>query len=262
MTNDHEMFLAQSKSEVKRQGNDASFRDKTHSWMAKANEMNYSYHFQWLGRPIIQYPQDIVALQELVWDVKPDLIIETGIARGGSLILSASLLMMCDFTEASRQGIQLDPRNPGRRVVGIDIDIRSHNLRAIEEHPLNGYIEMIQGSSIDPVAIERVREIAVGFHSVLVLLDSNHTHEHVLAELEAYCPLVSEGSYCIVYDTVIEDMPPESFADRPWDVGNNPKTAVREYLMTHPEFVIDNSIIDKLQITVAPSGYLKRIRGD
>jgi len=167
--------------------------------------------------------------------------------------------MMCDFADAQRDGLQLDPNQPRRKVIGIDIDIRPHNLSALIAHPLHGYIELIEGSSVDPMVVESVRRVASHYERILVLLDSNHTHEHVLAELQAYAGLVSHGSYCIVYDTVIEDMPPESFPDRPWDVGNNPKTAVREFLRGHPEFVIDRSIPDKLQITVAPDGYLKRM---
>lgn len=118
---------------------------------------------------------------------------------------------------------------------------------------------MIQGSSIAPEIIEQVKERAAGKQKILVCLDSNHTHDHVLAELEAYAPLTSVDSYCVVFDTVIEDLPDDMFSDRPWGVGNNPKTAVWEYLKTHPEFEIDKTIQDKLLITVAPDGYLKRI---
>jgi len=219
----------------------------------------YSYHFGWLDRPIIQFPQDIVAMQELIWSIKPDLIIETGIAHGGSLIFSASMLALLDICNAVEKGDKLDPKLSRRKVLGIDIDIRSHNRIAIEAHPLASRIQMIQGSSIDPETIAQVKEVAQAFNRVLVCLDSNHTHEHVLAELDAYAPLVSSDSYCVVFDTIIEDLPAGFFPDRPWDRGNNPKTAVREYLRTHPEFVIDHSIPNKLLITVAPDGYLKRI---
>jgi cephalosporin hydroxylase len=212
----------------------------------------YSYNFSWLTRPIIQYPQDIVAFQEIVSVVKPDLIIETGIAHGGSLILSASLLCLLDVMEG------LDPRQSTRKVVGVDIDIRPHNRKALDEHPLRFKIELIEGSSISPDIIEQVRSYASQAKQVLVSLDSNHTHEHVLAELEAYADLVSPNSYCIVFDTVVEDLPSGSFPDRPWDVGNNPKTAVHQWLKSHPEFEIDRSIDDKLLISVAPDGYLKR----
>ena len=213
----------------------------------------YSYNFSWLSRPIIQYPQDIVAFQELVSEARPDLILETGIAHGGSLVLSASMLCLLDVMEG------LDPRQSPRKVVGVDIDIRPHNRKALDEHPLRFKMELIQGSSIAPEIIQQVRSHADGIDQVLVSLDSNHTHEHVLAELNAYADLVSVGSYCIVFDTVVEDLPAGSFPDRPWDVGNNPKTAVHEWLKTHPDFEIDKDIDIKLLISVAPDGYLKRI---
>lgn len=219
----------------------------------------YSYNFSWLGRPIIQYPQDIVAMQELIWQVKPDLVIETGIAHGGSLILSASILALLDYCEAIEQGSVLDPNTPIRRVLGIDIDIRAHNRDAIKAHPMAHRIDMIQGSSIATEVVARVQAIARDYPRILVCLDSNHTHDHVLAELYAYAPLVTPGSYCIVFDTIIEDQPADMFTDRPWGPGNNPMTAVREYLKTHSEFEIDKLIDLKLLISVAPNGYLKRI---
>ena len=220
----------------------------------------YSYNFTSLGRPIIQYPQDIVAMQELIWKVKPDLIIETGIAHGGSLIMSASLLALLDMCEAIKLGTVFDPKNSKRKVLGLDIDIRQHNRKAIEAHPMSSRIQMIQGSSIAPELVEQVKSVAKNYQRVLVCLDSNHTHDHVLAELEAYAPLTSVGSYCIVFDTIVEDMPKAFFHDRPWGPGNNPKTAVCEYLKTHPEFEIDKSIDHKLLISVAPDGYLKRVK--
>jgi cephalosporin hydroxylase len=213
----------------------------------------YSYNFSWLSRPIIQYPQDIVAFQEVVSQVKPDLILETGIAHGGSLVLSASMLCLLDVMEG------LDPRQSSRKVVGVDIDIRPHNRKALDEHPLRFKMELIEVSSIVPEIIQQVRGHADGVDRVLVSLDSNYTHEHVLAELNAYADLVSVGSYCIVFDTVVEDLPARSFPDRPWDVGNNPKTAVHEWLKSHPESEIDKDIDNKLLISVAPDGYLKRI---
>jgi len=211
------------------------------------------------GEPIIQYPQDMVAMQELIWQIKPDLIIETGIAHGGSLIMNASMLAMLDLCDAIESGEMIDPSQSKRKVLGIDIDIRAHNREAIEAHPMASRIQMIQGSSIAPEIITQVKEIAQGYKRVLVSLDSNHTHDHVLAELEAYAPLTSVGSYCVVFDTIVEDMPADMFPDRPWGPGDNPKTAVWEYLKTHPEFEIDNSIQHKLLITVAPDGWLKRV---
>jgi len=219
----------------------------------------YSYNFFWLGRPIIQYPQDIVAIQEIIWSVQPDLIIETGIAHGGSLILSASILAMLDYCDAVKTGQMFDPCTTHRRVLGLDIDIRSHNRTAIEAHPLAHKIDMIQGSSIAPEIVAQVYNIAKDYKKVLVCLDSNHTHEHVRAELEAYALLTTVGSYCIVFDTNIEDMPADMFPGRPWGPGDNPKTAVREFLKMHPEFEINEDIQNKLLITVAPDGFLKRV---
>lgn len=219
----------------------------------------YSYNFSWLSRPIIQYPQDMVAMQELIWRVRPDLIIETGIAHGGSLIFSASMLALLELADAVEAGAMLDPAKAQRTVLGIDVDIRAHNRAAIEAHPLASRIQMIEGSSLSPAVVTEVSAIAARHERVLVCLDSNHTHRHVLAELQAYAPLTSIGSYCVVFDTIVEDMPAEMFADRPWAPGDNPKTAVREFLAGHAEFAIDQSIEDKLQITVAPAGYLRRV---
>jgi cephalosporin hydroxylase len=210
-------------------------------------------------------------MQELIWAVKPDLVIETGIAHGGSLMLSASMLTLLDYCEAVTEGRMLDPQATRRRVLGIDIDIRAHNRTAIEQHPMAHRIDMIQGSSIDPAIIDQVHEIASGHKCVMVVLDSNHTHEHVLAELEAYAPLTSRGSYCAVFDTVVEDLPKALYPDRPWGPGNNPKTAVHEYLRRlaaddrkgsdgeRLEFHIDKVLETKLQITATPDGFLKRM---
>jgi cephalosporin hydroxylase len=228
-------------------------------FMQTSFQPKYSYNFSWLGRPIIQYPQDMAVMQELIWQTKPDLIIETGIAHGGSLILSASMLALLDMCEAIESGETFDPKTSRRKVLGLDIDIRAHNREAIEAHPMGSRIQMIQGSSIAPEVVEQVHQLATSYQRILVCLDSNHTHDHVLAELEAFASLTSKGSYCVVFDTIVEDMPAEMFPDRPWGPGNNPKTAVWEYLKTHPEFVIDKSIQHKLLITVAPDGFLKRI---
>ena len=227
--------------------------------MVNLTRLDYEYNFDMLGRPIIQMPQDIVAMQELIWKIRPDLIIETGIAHGGSLILSAAMLALLEYSDAVNSGSVVDPKLPKRKVIGIDIDIREHNRVAIEAHPMSSRIQMIQGSSIAPEIIAQVKELASSYKCILVCLDSNHTHNHVLAELEAYASLVSVGSYCIAFDSNIEDLPSELIVNRPWGPGDNPKTAVWEYLKTHPEFEIDKSIQHKLLITVAPDGYLKRI---
>jgi cephalosporin hydroxylase len=218
--------------------------------MKSSIQAGYSYNFSWMGRPIIQYPQDIVAMQEIIWRVQPDLIIETGIAHGGSLIFSAAMVEL----NAACGG----PADA--RVLGIDIDIRAHNREAIEAHPMIKRISMIEGSSIAPDVIEKVRAVASGKRSVLVCLDSNHTHAHVLDELRAYAPMVSVGSYCVVFDTVVEDLPESMFPDRPWGPGDNPKTAVHEFLKTHAaSFEIDRAVDNKLLVSVAPDGYLKRV---
>lgn len=229
------------------------------AFMEASVDPKYSYNFSWLGRPIIQYPQDIVAMQEIIWSIRPDLIIETGIAHGGSLIFSASMLALLDMCDAIESGMTIDPKNSRSKVLGIDIDIREHNRVAIEAHPMSSRIQMIQGSSIAPEIIAQVQALAKDYQRILVCLDSNHTHDHVLAELEAYAPLASIGSYCVVFDTMIEDLPKNMYSDRPWGPGNNPKTAVREYLKSHPEFEVDERIENKLLITVAPGGYLHRI---
>jgi len=252
-------FKEQVRQRIKNTAGNSPLEEAAAAFMEKSLPPQYSYNFEWLGRPIIQYPQDMVAMQELIWQIKPDLIIETGIAHGGSLVLSASMLALLDMCDAIKTGETIDPKQSKRMVLGIDIDIRAHNRAAIEAHPMASRIQMIQGSSIDPEIIDQVKSIAANHSRVLVCLDSNHTHAHVLAELEAYAPLTSKGSYCIVFDTIIEDMPVDMFPDRPWGPGNNPKTAVREYLKTHPEFQIDKSIDHKLLISVAPDGFLMRI---
>lgn len=238
-------------------------QDASRQFLLATLGRQYSYNFTSLGRPIIQYPQDMVAMQELIWAVKPDVIVETGIAHGGSLIMSASMLALIDYCDAVQSGKSLDVQNPRRKVIGIDIDIRAHNRAAIESHPMSHRIEMIQGSSVDPNIVKQVRGRVAQFgpdRRVMVCLDSNHTHAHVLAELQAFADLTTVGSYCIVFDTVVEDMPEGSFPDRPWDKGNNPKTAVWEFLRTHGDFEIDKAMDRKLLVSVAPDGYLKRVR--
>jgi cephalosporin hydroxylase len=258
--NPHQHFESEVIENVRRLGGDLTLPLESLTWMLRSGIVgSYTYNFSWQGRPIIQFPQDMVAVQELIWKIKPDLIIETGIAHGGSLVLSASLLAQLDLCDAIEAGTMLDPKNSKRKVLGIDIDIRAHNRAAIEDHPMASRIQMIQGSSIAPEIIAKVKAVAQDYQRIMVCLDSNHTHAHVLAELQAYAPLTSVGSYCCVFDTLIEDMPADMFPDRPWGPGDNPKTAVWEYLKTHPEFEIDKSIQHKLLITVAPDGYLRRV---
>ena len=242
-------FAQETRIAVQNQADDAVLRKLSNAWLIASAKNKYTYHFSWLGLPIIQFPQDIVAMQELLWRVKPDLVIETGIARGGSLVFYASML----FLNAVCGGPQ------HFRVLGIDIDIRQHNREAIEAHPLSQHITMLQGSSIDLSTIQSVCAFTKPYRNILVCLDSNHTHDHILAELRAYAPLVSTGSYCVVFDTAIEHMPENFFPDRPWGKGNNPMTAVDEFLKEQPEFVIDEMMDAKLMISVAPRGYLRRL---
>jgi cephalosporin hydroxylase len=258
--NEYEKFRHERIEAIKEMGQDAEIRKQAIDFVRDTAKYKYSYNFEWMTRPIIQFPQDMVAMQELILQVKPDLIVETGIAHGGSLILSASMLALLDISEAIESGTVFDPKKSKRKVLGLDIDIREHNREAIEAHPMSSRIQMIQGSSISPEVIEQVKAVVKNYQRVLICLDSNHTHNHVLAELEAYALLTSVGSYCVVMDTAIEDMPKAMFPDRPWGPGDNPKTAVWEYLKTHPEFEIDKSIQHKLLITVAPDGYLKRLK--
>lgn len=236
-------FVEERKQRIRDNGGDASLKAAAADFNTASNTAQYSYNFSWMGRPIIQYPQDMIAMQEIIWAIQPDLIIETGIAHGGSLIYYASLL------ELIGKG----------KVLGIDIDIREHNRKEIEAHPMFKRIQMVQGSSIDRDIVAQVRKAAAGMEKILVCLDSNHTHEHVLQELELYSPFVSLGSYIVVFDTIVEDLPKDYLPGRAWSVGNNPKTAVAEFLKTHAEFSTDTDIDNQLMISVAPGGYLKRI---
>lgn len=253
-------FKKECTQNISSQSNDPDMKTLSQAFINQSFNYKYPYNFESLGRPVIQYPQDIVAMQELIWEVKPDLIIETGIAHGGSLILSASMMALLDLCDAIETGETIDPRQSNRKVLGIDIDIRKHNRKAIEAHPMASRIQMIEGSSTAPETIEEVEEIASSYKRIMVCLDSNHTHDHVLEELKIYAPMTSVNSYCVVFDTIVEDMPAEMFHDRSWGPGNNPKTAVWEYLKTNSKFVIDQTIQEKLLITVAPDGFLKRVK--
>ncbi|MFK7902995.1 MAG: cephalosporin hydroxylase family protein [Nitratireductor sp.] len=256
---DHELKFKEMRAQnLENYSRDTALQNDSSAWRAQSMEKGYVYNFDWLGRPIIQYPQDIQAVQEIVWQTKPDLIIETGIAHGGSLILSASMLAMLDLSEAIENKTVYDPTKTKRKVVGIDIDIRSHNRQAIEAHPMNNWITMIEGSAIAEDVVQQVQDIAKDYTRVMVCLDSMHTHDHVLSELQAYAPLVSSGCYCVVFDTFVDDLKEGFFKDRPWDVGNNPKTAVKAYLENNNDFSVDLSMDQKLQITVAPHGFLKK----
>ncbi len=264
-------FEEENKLRISGYKDDQEWQDLSKSWLKSSFEKMYMYHFKALGRPIIQTPMDIVGVQELIWEVKPDLVIEAGVAHGGSIIWNASIMAMLDYEDAVNNGEVLDPKNPKRRVIGIDIDIREHNRTAIETHAMASRIDLVEGSSIEQPTIDKVHELAAGFDKVMVFLDSMHTHDHVLAELEAYAPLTSKGSYCVVFDSIVEDLPKDFFKDRPWNPGNSPKTASIEYLNILKNagrngrddgalnFEVDKDFEDKLMMTVATDGFLKRI---
>jgi len=241
--NPHEQFREEVQRNIEGLKADRDLQALSRVWVREISPHKYAYNFTWMGRPIIQFPQDMMAMQEILWSLKPDLVIEAGVAHGGSILYYASLLELIGHGE----------------VLGIDIDIRPHNREAIETHPMSRRVRLLEGSSIDAATIEQVRGLAHGKRAIVVL-DSNHTHDHVLAELRAYAPLVCEGGYCVVMDTLIEDMPSRLVGDRPWGPGNNPKTAVLQFLRESQDFAVDLDLESKLLITVAPHGYLRRVK--
>jgi cephalosporin hydroxylase len=237
-------FEEERRNRIDKNAKNEQLVQSAEAFNTESNKAQYSYNFSWMGRPIIQYPQDMVAMQEIIWNVKPDVIIETGIAHGGSLIYYASLLELIGKGE----------------VVGVDIDIRKHNREEIEKHPMYKRIRMIEGSSVSKEVIDQLKSLCEGKQSILVCLDSNHTHEHVLQELKLYAPFVSLNSYIVVFDTIVEDLPENYLPGRAWSRGDNPKTAVWDFLKENDAFEIDHSIDHKLLISVAPEGYLKRVK--
>ncbi len=238
-------FDTRNEEMVERLRRDEDVLDASTAWIQATYPFEYSYHFEWMGLPIIQYPQDMVAVQELVWRTRPKVIVETGIARGGSLVFYASLLKLL---------------GEGGHVVGIDIDIRPHNRAAIEAHPMFDAITLIEGSSVESDTVARACAAAGDEGPVMVILDSNHTHDHVLAELEAYAPMVTAGAHLVVFDTIVEELPAEASSHRPWGPGDNPLTAVQSFLEAHDDFAVDQTICGKLGITAARGGYLVRTR--
>jgi cephalosporin hydroxylase len=238
------MEIANERKLIEAMQADAELKHLRQKMILKIAEYKYSYNFNWLDIPIIQLPDDILAMQDIVWQIKPDLIIETGVAHGGSMIFYASIL------ELIGKGM----------VLGIDIEIREHNRKAMESHPMFKRVSLIEGSSIVEPVVHQVKEFVKNKDTVMVCLDSNHTHEHVLAELELYSPFVTKGSYLVVFDTIIEDMSEYEFPNRPWGKGNNPKTAVWEFVKENDRFMIDKDAENRLLFTVAPDGYLKCIK--
>lgn len=228
---------------LRKMGNDPEVRAAWKRALDLIAPYRYAYNWSWMGRPAIQFPQDMIAMQEIIWRTKPEVIVETGIAHGGSLVFSASMLALLGGE---------------REAIGIDIDIRAHNRAAIEAHPMASRITMFEGSSVDEALAARVRE-HVGDRTAMVVLDSNHTADHVARELELYSPLVRAGFYLIVMDTAVEYADPASIVDRPWGPGNNPMTAVDAFLAREPRFAIDEEYDAKLLFTVAPRGYLRAV---
>jgi cephalosporin hydroxylase len=220
----------------------------SNAWLKIGWVVKYVYGFTWMGRPIIQLPDDLLRVQEVIYRVKPDVIIETGIAQGGSLIFYASLCKAMD------RG----------RVIGIDIDIRAHNRTAIDAHPLRPYIELVQGSSVGPEIVSRVKELVKSGETVLVSLDSDHSKNHVLAELEAYGPMVTAGSYIIATDGIMEMLHDAPRGKPEWK-HDNPAAAAEEFVLRHPEFVLEepafpfNEGLVTKRVTHWPRSFLKRV---
>lgn len=238
-------YYRQVKINIKKQGQNESLKKLSVKWRSEASKSKYVYNYEWMGMPVIALPQDIMAMQEIIYKINPDLIIETGVARGGSSVFYASMMKLLGGTG---------------KVISIDIDIRPHNYVKIANHPLSSYIQLIEGSSVDPKVYTKVLGLSKSKKRIMVFLDSNHTHKHVLQELKYYAPMVTKGSYCVVMDTSIEDEPESNFPNRPWGKGNNPRTAVWEYLKINKHFTIDYEIQNKLLITSAPDGFLKKIK--
>lgn len=242
---DRQDFLSERKARLARIKDNATLLKKSREFLLATVAAKYSYGFDWMGVPVIQYPQDLMAMQEIMWRVKPDLVIETGVARGGSVLFYASMMKLLGVNG---------------RVVGIDVDIRPSNRDSIEGHPLGEFVALIEGSSIEAETIDKVASFASKARRIMVALDSHHSHDHVLRELELYSPFVKKGSYVVVFDTGIEFLPPDLIGDRPWGPGNSPSSAISSFLSSNDRFVVDDEMDAKLLISVAQSGYLNCVR--
>lgn len=247
MVNQIKNFEKERKIRVNKNKLNSSFRNASKNFLLETIKPKYSYNFSWLGIPIIQIPQDIQQLQEIIWKIKPNLIIETGIAHGGSIVFSASMLALLNLYKKEK-----------RKVIGIDVDLRKHNRLALDKHFMKKYITFINGSSTDTKVFNTIKKISKNYKKTLVILDSNHTHDHVLKELNLYSQLVSKNSYCVVFDTVINEMPNNYYPDREWNKSNNPMTAITEFLKKNKKFEIDKKIDHKLMISMAKNGFLKK----
>jgi cephalosporin hydroxylase len=244
VTDDRAEFERNKREAAARMAADQALAADALALNVAADRHDWSYQWSWLGLPVIQMPPDIVALQEVIWETRPQLVIETGIARGGSLVLYASILELLGDGE----------------VLGVDIDIRPHNRAAITAHPLARRIRMLEGSSLDSEVVAEARRAADGVDRVMVVLDSDHTHAHVLAELRAYAPLVTVGHFLVVADTFVERIPRQKHRPRPWGPGDNPATALEEWLAEDPGFEPDRFVNAKLLLSASPGGYLRRVR--
>lgn len=243
-TDDTAAFAAEQIEHTRAIAGDAELQRLSLEATTVSDRHHYSYVWRWLGLPIIQMPTDVVATQEVIWETRPQVIVETGIARGGSVLLSASILQLLGEGQ----------------VVAVDIDIRAHNRAAIESHPLAHRVQLVEGSSLDPAVVADVRARIGDADRVMVVLDSNHTHEHVLEELRLYGEMVTPGQFLVVADTIIEDLPLQEHRPRPWGPGDNPKTALDAFLAETDRFEVDPAMNGKLLMTSSPGGYLRCVR--
>jgi len=243
------MFIREDLEKSKREtaaaaAQNEGLRKTSMDFIVESDKFGYGYQWTWLGLPFIQMPQDMIVTQELIWQTKPDVIIETGVAWGGSVVFSASLLQLIGKGE----------------VVGIDLNLYDHVKDQIMSYPFSNRVHLYKGSSTDPEIVKKVLSHIKPGQSVMVMLDSNHTHQHVLDELRAYAPHVTKGQYLVVSDTVVEDMPKQEHRPRPWGPGDNPKTALRAYLKETDRFEVDPYVNGKLLLTYSPEGYCRCIK--
>ena len=225
------------------QSKDIQFKDSSSNWMQLAVDNKYSYQFDWLGVPIIQMPEDLILFQDIVYKTQPDLIIETGVARGGSVVFWASIQKLCGING---------------KVLGVDIDIRQYARNAIINSNFKDEIYLIEGSSVEDQVVSQVKNYVLQHKKIMVVLDSNHTHEHVLSELEIYSKFVTKDCFMLVLDTVIDDLNIDP--DRSWGPGSSPKSAVKEFMLKNSaEFTREQSYEDRALLSVAPYGYWRKI---
>lgn len=248
MKDDRKAFERERIIRIREQGKNKELIRRADAFIVSASQAKYTYNFTWFGVPIFQHPEDIIALQEIIFRVKPEVIVDVGTARGGTAIFYASLLKLIG----------------GGRVISVDIDIRVHNRDTIRRHPLARLVDLVEGSSTDPTTVAKVKRLIRGKKPVLISLDSLHSGTHVAGELALYSKLVTRGSYLVVCDTVLKKLPrstyPKDHATRPWSEKDNPGTAVDKFLRKNKRFIVDTDIDHKLLISCAAGGYLKRVR--